>query len=52
MTGPCATSNWNGEDELFHITKVHPGSLYFPMLLMKSPHASAVSDVRMYALPG
>ena len=30
MTGPCATSNWNGEDELFHITKSTSGILVLP----------------------
>ena len=30
MTGPCAASNWNGEDELFHITKSTSGILVLP----------------------
>ena len=30
MTGPCATSNWNGEDELFHITKSTSGIHVLP----------------------
>ena len=30
MTGPCATSNWNGEDDLFHITKSTSGILVLP----------------------
>ena len=30
MTGPCAASNWNGEDELFYITKSTSGILVLP----------------------
>lgn len=30
MTGPCAASNWNGEDELFYITKSASGILVLP----------------------
>ena len=30
MTGPCAASNWNGENELFHITKSTSGILVLP----------------------
>lgn len=30
MTGPCAASNWNGEDKLFYITKSTSGILVLP----------------------
>lgn len=30
MTGPCVASDWNGEEELFYITKNTSGILVFP----------------------
>ena len=30
MTGPCVANNWNGETELFHVTKNTSGILILP----------------------
>ena len=30
MTGPCVASDWNGEEELFYVTKNTSGILVLP----------------------
>ena len=52
MTDPCVASDWNGEDELFYITKNTSGILVLPDSAYKEqPYIRCRGCEKMYVLP-